>query len=29
MFTKELVHYTFIRNPGYKDSIFMIQMSFL
>jgi len=28
-FTKELVRYTFIRNLGYKEHIFMVPMSSL
>jgi len=27
IFTKELVHYTFIRNSSYKGQIFMVRMS--
>jgi len=29
IFTSELVHYTFIRNSGYKEQIFMVPMSSL
>jgi len=29
IFTKELVHYKFIRNSGYEEHNFMVPMSYL